>query len=323
MQQYILRRVLLFIPTVLLIITLVFFFSQLRTDYATQKIAGGSTSGNVEDYEAQLERTREQLGLDGPLWKRYLRYVGNVAQGDFGKSYLTNKPVTSELGDRLPASLELGVLQLMIGVAIAIPIAVVSAIRQDTWLDYFLRIFAILGLAVPVFFLGPLLLLVSDKWIGWTPPLVKTAYQEVWQDPVINLKTLLLPAIAGGVAEGAIIMRLLRSQMLEVLRQDYVRTAWAKGLRERSVVMRHALRNALVPVVTVLGLSIGTLFGGNVILESIFGIPGAGEFIVIAFRQNDFPLVQGFVLIVGIALVTTNLVVDVAYAWLDPRIRYG
>ena len=323
MQQYILRRILLFIPTVLLVITLVFFMSQFRTDYATQRVATGSTSGNVEDYEAQLERTRKQLGLDGPLWKRYVRYVGNVAQGDFGESYLTGKSVTSELGDRLPASLELGLLQLAIGVLIAIPIAVISAIRQDTWLDYFLRVFAILGLAIPVFFLGPLLLLFSDKWVGWTPPLVKTAYQEVWQDPVVNIKTLLLPAIAGGVAEGAIIMRLLRSQMLEVLRQDYVRTAWAKGLRERSVVLRHALRNALVPVVTVLGLSIGTLFGGNVILESIFGIPGAGEFIVIAFRQNDFPLVQGFVLIVGIALVTTNLVVDVAYAWLDPRIRYG
>jgi peptide/nickel transport system permease protein len=339
MQQYILRRVLLFIPTVFLIITLVFLFSQARTDYATQKVAGGSTSGNVDDFKAQLERTRKQLRLDGPAFpigveasppfvkfqgnSRYVRYLGDVARGDFGNSYLTNRPVTSELVDRLPASLELGIFQLAIGVTLAIPIAVISAIRQDSWLDYVLRIFAILGLAIPVFFLGPLLLLVTYRWLNWTPPLASTAYREIWQDPIQNLKMLALPALAGGVAEAAVIMRLLRSQMLEVLRQDYVRTAWAKGLRERSVVIRHALRNALVPVVTVLGLSIGTLFGGNVVLEGIFSVPGAGRFIVIAFGQNDYPMVQGFVLIVGMALVTTNLVVDLAYAWLDPRIRYG
>jgi peptide/nickel transport system permease protein len=323
LQQYIFRRILLFIPTVLLIITIVFLAGHARTDYAEQKLAGSATSGNIEDYEAQLERTRKQLGLDGPLWERYVRYVGDVLQGDFGKSYITNRTVVAELKDRLPASLELGVLQLALGVTIAIPVAVISAIRQDTWMDYGLRVFAILGLAVPVFFLGPLLLMLSDDIIGWTPPLTKTAYRELWQDPVINLKTLLIPAIAGGLAEAAVIMRLLRSQMLEVLRQDYVRTAWAKGLRERGVITRHALRNALVPVVTVLGLSIGTLFGGNVVLESIFGIPGAGEFIILSMRQNDFPMVQGFVLIVGIALVSTNLVVDLAYAWLDPRIRFG
>jgi peptide/nickel transport system permease protein len=323
MQQYIFRRILLFIPTVFLIITIVFLAGHARTDYAEQKLAGAATSGNIEDYEQQLENTRKELGLDGPLWKQYVRYVGDVLRGDFGESYITSRSVVSELKDRLPASLELGILQLMIGVSIAIPVAVISAIRQDTWMDYSLRIFAILGLAIPVFFLGPLLLRLSFDVIGWTPPLTKTGYREIWEDPATNLKALIIPAIAGGLAEAAVIMRLLRSQMLEVLRQDYVRTAWAKGLRERGVVMRHALRNALVPVVTVLGLSIGTLFGGNVVLESIFGIPGAGEFIILSMRQNDFPMVQGFVLVVGIALVTTNLVVDLAYAWLDPRIRYG
>ncbi len=323
MQQYILRRVLLFIPTVLLIITIVFLAGHARTDYAEQKLAGSATSGNIEDYETQLENTRKQLGLDGPLWRRYIRYVGNVVQGDFGESYITHETVVAELKDRLPASLELGVIQLFIGVMIAIPVAVISAVRQDTWLDYGLRVFAILGLAIPVFFLGPLLLRASFDILGWTPPVTKTGYREIWQDPVVNIKTLIIPAIAGGLAEAAVIMRLLRSQMLETLRQDYVRTAWAKGLRERSVIMRHALRNALVPVVTVLGLSIGTLFGGNVVLESIFGIPGAGEFIILSMRQNDFPMVQGFVLVVGIALVSTNLVVDLAYAWLDPRIRFG
>jgi peptide/nickel transport system permease protein len=323
MQQYILRRILLNIPVILLIITIVFLAGHARPDYATQKVASGSTSGNIEDFEAQLERTREQLGLDGPLWRQYVRYVGHVARGDFGESFLTNRKVTTELKDRLAPSIELGILQIALGVCIAIPIAVISAIRQDSLLDYGLRVFAILGLAIPVFFLGPLLLLVAVNWLNWTPPLVPTAYAEIWEDPIANLKMLALPAVAGGLAEAAVIMRLLRSQMLEVLRQDYVRTAWAKGLRERSVIMRHALRNALVPVVTVVGLSVGTLFGGNVILERIFGIPGAGLFIVISIGQNDFPMVQGTVLLIGIALVTTNLVVDVAYAWLDPRIRFG
>ena len=172
MQQYILRRVLLFIPTVLLIITIVFLLSQARTDYATQKVATGSTSGNVEDYEKQLENTRKQLGLVGPLWKRYVRYVGNVAQGDFGESFLTHRKVTTELKDRLAPSIELGIMQIAIGVAIAIPIAVISAVRQDTPLDYVLRVFAILGLAIPVFFLGPLLLFVSSFFI---PTLLKRA----------------------------------------------------------------------------------------------------------------------------------------------------
>ena len=323
MQQYILRRILLFIPTVFLIITIVFLAGQARTDYATQKVAVGSTSGNIGDFEEQLERTRKSLGLDGPIWERYLRYIGDVMQGDFGESFLTNRKVTTELQDRLVPSIELGIMQIVIGVAIAIPIAVISSVRQDSWLDYGLRVFAILGLAIPVFFLGPLLLLASVRWFSWTPPLVPTAYAEIWEDPITNLKMLALPALAGGLAEAAVIMRLLRSQMLEVLRQDYVRTAWAKGLRERSVVTRHALRNALVPVVTVIGLSVGTLFGGNVILERIFGIPGAGQFIVISMQQNDFPMVQGTVLIIGIALVATNLVVDLAYAWLDPRIRFA
>jgi peptide/nickel transport system permease protein len=166
-------------------------------------------------------------------------------------------------------------------------------------------------------------MLFSTKVLGWTPPLTQTAYRDLWQDPLANIRSLAIPALAGGLAEAAIIMRLLRSQMLEVLRQDYVRTAWAKGLSERGVVTQHALRNALIPVVTILGISIGVLFGGNVVLESIFNVPGAGRLIVVSFTQNDFPLVQGVVLIIAIALVMTNLVVDLAYAWLDPRIRYA
>lgn len=321
MQQYVLQRLLLNIPVILLVITIVFAVGHLRPDYAEQVLAGSSASN--EDYEEGLQAIRRQLGTDKPLLEQYGRYIGNVLRGDFGKSNITKRPVTSELADRLPATVELGLMQILLGLCIAVPVAVISAIRQDTWLDYALRVFAILGLAIPSFFLGPLLMLFSTKVLGWTPPLTQTAYRDIWQDPVANIKSLAVPALAGGFAEAAIVMRLLRSQMLEVLRQDYVRTAWAKGLRERSVIMQHALRNAMIPVVTILGISIGVLFGGNVVLESIFNVPGAARLIVASFSQNDFPLVQGVVLIIAIALVMTNLVVDLAYAWLDPRIRFG
>ncbi|MEK7692719.1 MAG: ABC transporter permease [Chloroflexota bacterium] len=321
MRQYILQRMLLNIPVILIVVTLVFFTSHIRPDYAEQRAAQGQSS--TKDYREAIKAIRHQLGTDKPLWRQYVNYVGDVSRGDFGTSFITGHSVTSELKGRLPASMELGALQILIALAIAVPIGVISAIRQDTWIDYLLRFVTVLGVAVPSFYLGTLLLLFSTKLLGWTPPLITTAYREVWEDPAENLKMMLLPALAGGFAQAAIIMRLLRSELLEVLRQDYVRTAWAKGLRERVVVMRHALRNALAPVVTILGVLIGVLFGGNVVLESMFSVPGAGQFIVISLKQNDQPVVQGVVLIIAVALVLTNLVVDLAYAWLDPRIRYA
>jgi peptide/nickel transport system permease protein len=321
LQQYILQRLLLNIPVIFIVITIVFMAGHARPDFAEQAVAGGLTGAG--GYEEAVQAARHQLGTDKPLWNQYVDYIKDLARGDFGTSLQTKESVTAELTDRLPASIELGLMQIAIGLMLAVPIGVISAVRQDTWIDYGLRIFAILGLAIPAFFLGPLLIYFSSKIVGWTPPLVNTSYRELWQDPQENLKMMALPALAGGVAEAAVIVRLLRSQMLEVLRQDYVRTAWAKGLRERAVVMRHALRNALIPVVTILGISIGVLFGGNVVLESIFGIPGAGQFIVVSMRQNDFPMVQGVILVVTLALVLTNLVVDLTYAWLDPRIRFG
>lgn len=321
MQRYIIQRLLLNIPVILMVITLVFLAGHARPDFAENALAGGNTSSSA-DYEAALAAVRRQLGTDKPLWKQYVLYIRDVAQGDLGSSFLTKRSVSSELRGRIAPSIELGLLQIMIAVTISVPIGVISAIRQDTWLDYVLRVFAITGLAVPSFFMATLLLLLSQK-LGWTPPLINTAYREIWQDPVANLKMMLLPALAGGFAEAAIIMRFLRSQLLEVLRQDYVRTAMAKGLRERSVVIRHALRNALIPVVTILGLLVGAAVGADVVLESLFSIPGVGQFSVISMKQNDFPIVQGFVLVVAVVLVVTNLVVDLAYAWLDPRIRYA
>lgn len=321
MQQYIIQRVLLNIPVILLVVTFVFFASHIRPDWAEQRAAQGMSS--TKDYKEAVQAIRHQLGTDKPLWQQYVNYLGKVARGDFGKSFITGHSVTSELRSRLVASMELGALQIMISLAIAVPIGVVAAVRQDTWVDYVLRFTAVLGLAIPAFYLGTLLLLLATKVVGWTPPLIPTAYREIWQDPVANLKMMALPALAGGFAEAAVIMRLLRSELLEVLRQDYVRTAWAKGLRERAVLTRHAMRNAMAPVVTIIGLLIGVLFGGNVVLESMFSVPGAGQFIVISLEESDFPVVQGVVLIVAVALVTTNLVVDLAYAWIDPRIRYS
>jgi peptide/nickel transport system permease protein len=321
MRQYVLHRMLLNIPVILIVVTLVFFASHIRPDFAEQRAAQGQSS--TKDYEQAIQAIRHQLGTDKPLWQQYVSYMGDVGRGDFGTSFITGHSVTSELKSRLPASIELGALQILIALLIAIPIGVLSAIRQDTWLDYVLRVVTVLGVAVPSFYLGTLMLLFVTKMLGWTPPLVPTAYREIWQNPAENLKMMLLPAIAGGFAQAAVIMRLLRSELLEVLRQDYVRTAWAKGLRERAIVMRHALRNAMAPVITILGLLIGILFGGNVVLESMFSIPGAGQFIVISLNQSDFPVVQGVVLIIAGALVLTNLVVDLAYGWLDPRIRYS
>jgi len=320
-RQYVLHRILLNIPVVLIVVTLVFFTSHIRPDFAEQRAAQGQA--NTQDYDAAIKAIRHQLGTDEPLWRQYTNYLWDLAHIDLGRSFLTHKSVGREMVGRLPASMELGMLQIALAMAIAVPIGVISAIRQDTWIDYLLRTVTVLGVAVPSFYLGTLLLLFMTKVLGWTPPLITTSYREIWEDPVANLKMMLLPALAGGFAEAAVVMRLLRSELLEVLRQDYVRTAWSKGLRERAIVMRHALRNALAPVVTILGVLIGVLFGGNVVLESMFSIPGAGQFIVISLQQNDQPVVQGVVLIVAVALVMTNLMVDLTYAWLDPRIRYA
>jgi peptide/nickel transport system permease protein len=321
-RQYVLHRILLNIPVVLILVSIVFFTSHVRPDFAEQR-AAGQGQASTQDYNEALKAIRHQLGTDKPLWRQYVNYLGDLARLDLGHSLLTHKSVAREMVGRLPASMELGLLQILLAMAIAVPIGIISAIRQDTWIDYFLRVTTVLGVAVPSFYLATLLLLFVTKILGWTPPLITTSYREIWEDPVANLKMMFLPTLAGGFAEAAIIMRLLRSEMLEVLRQDYIRTAWSKGLRERMIVLRHALRNALAPVVTILGVLVGVLFGGNVVLESMFSIPGAGQFIVISLKQSDQPVVQGISMIVAVALVATNLAVDLTYAWLDPRIRYG
>jgi len=255
----------------------------------------------------------------------------NLVQGDLGESFQAKDDVMDEIGRRIGPSLELGILQILIALTVAIPIGVISAIRQDSAIDYILRVFSIGLLGIPVFVLAVFVLLGSARWFDYTPPL--TTYRDPLPFPPFdtdrgvnvwtNLQIMIMPALVGGLTTGAVIMRFLRSQMLEVMRQDYVRTAWAKGLRERVIILRHSLKNAMIPVLTVVGLLLGTVVSGNVILETIFNIPGIGLWVVNAIGNLDYPVIQGVVLVVAVTLVFINLMVDIAYAWLDPRIRYG
>ena len=320
MQQYIIRRALLNIVVIFLVITGVFIGLRVTPgDFAVNQAAGQVTDVHSMDEATAL--VRHDLGLDRPLAEQYGDFVADFFRGDLGNSFATKQPVMDELQDRLAPSIELAILQIIIAVVVAVPVGILSAVRQDTWLDYILRFFAIFWLGVPSFFVGVLLLYFLSRWAHWSPPI--TDYQDFFENPFMNLQAMVLPAVAGGLAAGAIIMRFLRSQLLEVLRQDYVRTAWSKGLRERVVIMRHALKNALIPVLTVVGLLLASVASGNVVLETLFNLPGLGLYVVNAIRQDDYPVVQGVVVLVATTLVFVNLLVDVAYAWLDPRIRYG
>jgi peptide/nickel transport system permease protein len=244
-----------------------------------------------------------------------------MLRGDFGTSYETRKPALDGFRKGLPYTLQLSLMTLFFGVVTSIPIGIISAVRQDTWVDYILRVVAIGALAAPNFWVATMVLLYVVRWDLWTVPL--TASPLLWEDPVGSMKLFIIPAVVGGVASGAGTMRLLRSQMLEVLRQDYIRTAWSKGLRERIVITRHALKNAFIPVITVLGLTIATLLSGNVVFEFLFNINGVGNRILRSIRSRDVPVVQAFVLIIATFVVFVNLAIDLLYGMLDPRIRYS
>ena len=331
MQQYILRRILLNLLVIFFVATLVFLLLRIDTGFVITQRAQQTQVTDPAATEQARDLVRKDLGLDGSIFEQYRTYLWNLAQLDFGESFQAKEDVLSEIGDRIGPSLELGLLQIMIALLVAVPIGIISAVRQDSVVDYVLRFVAIALLGIPVFVLGVFVLLISSREFGYTPPL--TTYRDLVGFPPFgtdkpvdvwtNLQIMAMPAIIGGLGTGAIIMRFLRSQMLEVMRQDYVRTAWAKGLRERVIILRHALKNALIPVLTVVGLLLGTIVSANVILETIFVIPGIGLWVVNAIGQFDYPVIQGVVLVVATILVFTNLIVDITYAWLDPRIRYG
>lgn len=315
MQRYLLRRVLLLIPTLFGVTVVVFLSVRFLPGDVVDQILGDFGNASPE-IRAQLE---EQYSLNNSLVTQYVDWMGALFQGDMGTSILSGRTVGSELETRLPATFELGLLALIVSTAIALPVGIISAIRQDSMVDYAARSLAILMLAVPSFWLALMAITYGFIWFGWTPPL---NYVELWNDPIDNLRLMWVPAIILGAAVSGTVMRLTRSMMLEAIRQDYVRTAWAKGLRERTIVLRHVLRNAMIPVVTVIGLQVPIIVGGTVILETIFSIPGMGSFLLRAINSRDYPVVQAIVLISAIVVLMANLLTDLTYSVLDPRIRY-
>jgi len=266
-----------------------------------------------------LKRARQELGLERPFLAQYRTWITGVVQGDLGRSLITRRPVTQELLKRINLTSHLAVMSVIVALLIALPIGVLSAVKQDTMSDYVGRLFAILGLSLPDFWLATVVITFLAIWFQWIPPI---GFAPLWVDPVRCLSQLLIPAAIIGARLAAVSMRMTRSSLLEVLRQDYIRTARAKGARERAVIVRHALKNAFIPVVTVLGQQFSVLLGGTVIVEFIFLQPGVGSLILDAVLLRDYTLIQGAVLFFATVIVVTNLLVDLSYAWLDPRIRY-
>ena len=318
MRNYIIRRLLLLIPIMLGVSFLTFTaFRIIPGDAAILRCGFGCTPEVVE-------ALRHDLGLDQPWYEQYGDWVWGIVQGDFGESITeSGLSVTTELGRRLPITGEILIMSVILSVVLGIPPGILSAIRPGTPLDFIARLGSVLGLSVPNFWLGTLVITFGLVWFGWSPPQFGSGYVPFFDDPWVNLQQFFFPSLvlATGIAAG--IMRLTRSSMLEVLRNDYIRTAWSKGLRERTVVVRHALKNALIPVVTVLGLSIGGLIGGAVLVETVFALNGVGFWVVSSVIRRDIFVVMSLTLIFALTYVVANLIVDIAYGWLDPRIRYG
>ena len=318
MRSYVARRLLALVPTLIFASLIVFVTVRLIPGDVIDMMLSERDISAAELTRAQLLAA---LGLDQPLWQQYASWLRNIVfHGDLGRSLWQGTPVSEQLAARLPVSFELGIIAMLIGLTIALPIGVYSAMRQDTAADYVMRSLSILMLSVPAFWVGTIVMVFPSIWWGWSPPVEYVAFSD---DPLRNLKQMVLPAVVLGMALSAVTMRMTRTMMLEVLRQDYIRTAWAKGLSERLVVMRHALRNALIPVVTLIGLQAPLLIGGAVIIEQIFVIPGMGLLLLDAVRQRDYPVISGLFLVIGLAVMAINLLVDLSYGLLDPRVRQG
>jgi peptide/nickel transport system permease protein len=310
---YVLRRVLYTIPTLIVISILIFMMVRLLPGDILDVLIGG----DITTTEAQRQAAREQLGLVGSYPEQYWRWASGVVQGDLGMSLRNAEPVRDILQAALPITLELIFLALVIATAVGIPFGVISAVRRDSAHDYASRVTGLVGVSIPSFWLATLLLLFTSRVFGWVPPLT---YVSPLDDPMKNLSQFILPAIALSVFPLAIIMRMVRATMLEVLSQDYVRTARAKGVSWNKVVSRHALRNALIPVVTIIGFEVGVLLGGAAIIEVIFGLPGVGNTLLQAIFSRDYPLIQAATMLIAVTFIVANLLVDILYGVLDPRI---
>ncbi len=317
MQQYVVRRLLAIIPLMIGVSIVIFFVMRVLPGDVAAVIA---SRGDLETppTQEQIEAVRIRLDLDRNIFLQYGDWVWDAVRFDLGESYFKERSVRDDIIRKLPVTIELGLLSILIAWIIALPVGIISAVKQDSVWDYAGRIFSISGLAVPTFWAGILTILILSRYFSWLPPL---GYREFFEDPRGNLLQLIFPALALGWTLSATAARMTRSSMLEVLREDYIRTARSKGLKEAVVILRHALRNALIPVITLAGFMISLVIGGTVIIESIFSLPGMGLYLVQAIEIRDFPVIQGVVLLIAFAFAIVNLVVDLLYGFIDPRIR--
>ena len=319
MTKYIIRRLLMMIPVVLLVTMLLFALREATPGDPATVAIGIETDLNREEYQETLRRMRTRFDLDKPLPVQYVLWLGKVMKGDLGRSYRSNQPVREAIMERVPVTLQLGLASLMLSWVIAIPAGVIAARYRNKYQDVVANFVGLLGLSVPDIWLAFVLILIFSVNLGWLPP---SGYVPFEKDAAANIKSLILPAITLGTSASAGLMRLTRSSLLEVIGQDYMRTAQAKGLRARAILWRHGMRNALIPIVTVIGLEFGGLLGGAFIMEQIFSLPGMGKLAVDAIYSRDYPIVQGVLLLATFTYLLANFVVDLLYGVLDPRIRY-
>lgn len=315
MIKYAARRFGLVIPVLIGVTLASFFLMRLAPGDTIMAMIGASGRASTTD----IPRIRAELGLDKPLPVQYFDWIGGLVRGDLGESLYTRRSVLQQIREAIPVSLELGVLALAVSLVVAIPFGILSATRQDSPIDYAVRLFSISALSVPDFLIGVSLLLILTLYVGYLPP---QGYVSLFDDPVKNLQQVMFPALILGLRLSAVTMRMTRSTMLDILRQDYIRTARSKGLHDRVVIYRHALKNALVPVVTIVGNQFAYLLGGTVIMETLFALPGMGRLTLDAIVQRDYTQVQGDVAVIALLMVSINVLVDLSYAWFDPRIRY-
>jgi len=316
MLRYVAQRLLLMVPTLLGVAVLVFLMLRAMPGDIVDVMLRGEGTAVPQDV---VDAERQRLGLDQPIYVQFVKWIGGVVQGNFGYSMWTGNPVAHEIAIRLELSLQVAIMATVLAVLIAIPLGTLSALYKDSWIDQVIRLVSIGGLAVPSFWLGMIIILVLVTVFHWHPPLTFT---PLYEDPLRNLSQLIWPALAIGYRYSAVATRMMRSTLLEVLQEDYIRTARAKGVHERLIVVRHALRNALLPVVTVIGLEFAFLIGGLVVTEQVFNLNGIGKLFVEAVTRGDYTMVQALVLLVATTFIVVNFVIDLAYAWLDPRIHY-
>lgn len=319
-MKYISQRLVSLIPTLFIVSLIIFGLMRvLPGDVAQMILMGPEGEGGAATAE-NVAKLKAELGLNDPLPVQYVKWIGGLIVLDVGNSLWSGEPVFNELLSRFPLTIELGALATLFSLSIAIPTGVIAAVRQGTWMDYASRIFAIVGLSIPSFWFGVLIILGLVTYFGWTPPL---GYENFLDDPLTNLKQLVWPALALGYIQAALVSRMTRSSLLEVMREDYIRTARSKGLLERSVIIRHALKNSMLPVITIIGIGMANIIGGTVVIETVFNLPGVGRFLVDAIGRRDFPVVQTLVFMFALIFALANLGVDLLYTKLDPRIRYA